>query len=210
MRPPQKSILMKQSKFPLASTLSLTMLILNRGSKKNQSPCMYPGGCNGKQKVFGRPADLERHYKNVHGTKDKFVCDHSKCPRSKDPFFRKDHFRDHLRDFHNEDIGCAKGRTKDEQKWQQAQKTWLAERVIKPKHWRCSRCLVKNHVAEVGWECSSCKTPCEEDRKITRIRLEAGQAAGVMQDSEVAEPNAYFAQLVTGAHGLERDGGLLG
>ncbi len=163
---------------------------------------MYPGGCNGKQTIFHRPADLERHYRNVHGRGDEFACDYPKCPRLKDPFFRKDHFRDHLRDYHKEDIGCAKGGPKDEQKWQQAQKKWLAERAISSKHWRCSWCLVKNYVAEVGWECSSCKTPCEEDR--SRIRLEADQPADViMQDSKVAGLNGYYCSTCNGSPWVE-------
>jgi hypothetical protein len=102
----------------------------------------------------------------------------------------------------SQDIGCAKGGPKDEQKWQQAQKKWLAERAISSKHWRCSWCLVKNYVAEVGWECSSCKTPCEEDR--SRIRLEADQPADViMQDSKVAGLNGYYCSTCNGSPWVE-------
>jgi hypothetical protein len=166
---------MNRSKFYYHQYLS-HFLHFYRGYKKNEFPCQYPGPCNGKQNIFGRPADLERHYKNVHADeKDKFPCDYAKCPRSQDPFSRKDHYRDHLRDFHKEDIGCAKGekssRDKDKREWQKAQKAWLAERVISYKHWRCVRCLVKNYVAEAGWDCSSCKNPCEEDRIRTRQRF---------------------------------------
>ena len=138
---------------------------------------MYPGPCNGKQNVFGRPADLERHYKNVHSDeKDKFFCDARNCPRSQDPFSRKDHYRDHLKDFHKEDIGCARGEKsfrdkQDKREWQKAQNAWLAERVISYKHWHCARCLFKNYVAQAGWECLSCKIPCEEDRVRARQAL---------------------------------------
>jgi hypothetical protein len=107
--------------------------------------------------------------------KDLFPCDYTKCPRSQDSFSRRDHYRDHLRDFHKEDIGCAKGekssRDKDKQEWQKAQKAWLAERVVSNKHWRCAKCLVNNNVIQVGWDCASCKNPCEEDRIRTRQRL---------------------------------------
>jgi len=144
--------------------------------EKNKFPCQYPGPCNGKQNVFGRPADLERHYKNVHADeKDKYPCSYHKCPRSQEVFTRKDHYRDHLKDFHKEDIGCAKGeklaKDKDKRKWQQSQIKWLAERNISPKHWRCPRCLVNNVVAKVGWECMKCHVPCEEDRIRAREKL---------------------------------------
>jgi hypothetical protein len=113
---------------------------------------------------------------NIHATeKEGFYCDYGKCPRSKDPFSRKDHLRDHLRDFHKEDIGFAKGEksSKDiekHRKWQQAQKIWLAERNISDKHWRCAKCLIMNYVAQAGWQCSNCKRECEEDRIRARQR----------------------------------------
>ncbi|KAE9378203.1 hypothetical protein N431DRAFT_174978 [Stipitochalara longipes BDJ] len=146
------------------------------GFKKSQFPCQFPGTCNGKQNVFSRPADLERHYKNVHASnKDAFPCDYAKCPRSQDPFTRKDHYRDHLRDFHKEDIGAAKGEKlsgeRNKQKWQKAQKIWLAERNISHRYWRCAKCLVKNYVIQQGFECSSCKNLCEEDRANVRRKL---------------------------------------
>jgi len=149
--------------------------------KKNQFPCQYPGPCKGKVSVFGRPADLERHYKNVHAdVKDSFPCDYRKCSRSqeKNSFTRKDHYRDHLRDYHKEDIGCCRGEKssggKDKLKWQKAQRLWVAERNIEYKYWRCAKCLVKNYVEQQGWECSSCKSPCEEDRVRARQKLGPG------------------------------------
>jgi hypothetical protein len=207
MKPLQKSILMKQSKFPLSSTLSFILLTLNREVQKNRFPCMYPGLCNGKQNIFNRPADLARHYKNVHCPPEEFACDYPNCPRFKDPFGRKDHYRDHLRDFHKEDIGSAKRGTKDEKHWPRAQKAWLAERIISHRHWRCIRCLVKNYVAEVGWECSSCKTPCEEDR--IRARMKAGESAGDMQVPAIAEPIAYYCAGCNGSLWVEDEGGTM-
>ena len=56
---------------------------------------------------FSRQADLERHIDHVHtedGMKKRFECDYAACPRNASPFHRKDHFRDHLRDQHKEDI----------------------------------------------------------------------------------------------------------
>lgn len=170
---------------------------LIRIHNKNHFPCQYPG-CSGKQTLFSRPADLERHYKNVHSNvKDSFPCDYRKCLRSQDPFTRKDHYRDHLRDYHKEDIGCAKGekssRVKDKQKWQRAQKIWLAERYISHKHWRCNRCLVKNYVTQ-GWECSSCKNPCEEDRIRARKQVMGDPAETTMEDpAETSTEDGYAA-----------------
>jgi hypothetical protein len=149
--------------------------------KKNQFPCQYPGLCTGKVSVFGRPADLERHYKNVHvNEKDSFPCDYRTCPRSqeKNSFMRKDHYRDHLRDYHKEDIGCAKGgkslREKDKLKWQESQRLWLDERNISCIYWRCARCLIRNNIEQQGWECLLCKSPCEEDRVRARMNLDPG------------------------------------
>jgi hypothetical protein len=125
--------------------------------------------------VFSRPADLERHYKNVHASspeKVSFPCDYSKCERALIPFTRKDHYRDHLRDFHMEDIGSAKGEKKmDRKKWLAAQKIWVAERKISAKHWRCAKCLIKHYIAYDGWECEPCKTTCEQDRINARQKL---------------------------------------
>lgn len=131
---------------------------------------MYPGGCKGKQSCFGRPADLDRHYQNVHADDDqkrKFYCDFPRCARAHDPFTRKDHYRDHLKDYHKEDIGSAKGersKTKSKDLWQMEQEQWLLERVIFPHYWRCSKCLDRITVSKNGWDCPRCKTTCEGDR----------------------------------------------
>jgi len=171
--------------------------------ERNRYPCQYPAPCP-KQNVFTRPADLERHYKNVHADKkDRFPCDYSKCNRAQEPFSRKDHYRDHLKDFHKEDIGCLKGekstKDKDTRTWQETQKKWLAERNISPKNWRCPKCLVKNFVAIVGWECSGCRIPCEEDRIRARdkVALEKGLTAedasgAIMEEAtHYTVPNTY-------------------
>jgi hypothetical protein len=160
---------------------------------------LYPWGCKaGKQDTFNRPADLERHYKNVHAPeeeKDQFHCDYAKCERAEKPFSRKDHYRDHLRDFHKEDIGSAKGEKKmDEKKRLAAQKSWRAERRISAKHWRCAKCLAKYYVPYDGWDCEHCKTSCEQERKAARMKL-----AKLAPKEEVMEPmeedtDAHIAQ----------------
>lgn len=138
-------------------------------SRKKEYTCLFLG-CT--QKPFGRSADLDRHYKQVHlqdSEKDSYLCDYKKCERSgrtrdgqptTTAFHRKDHFRDHLRDFHKEDI--PKRGAKD------SGSAWLADRWIEPKWWRCSKCLMRIRVAAHGWECPECKVFCERDRQLVR------------------------------------------
>lgn len=144
---------------------------------------MHPGSCERRNTKgpFGRPADLERHLRNVHADPDqklKFPCDYEKCSngRHSEPFTRKDHYRDHLRDFHKEDIGAFKGEkaaktSAEKKKWAKEQSKWLSERNIYREHWRCARCLVKKIVAKDGWECKGCRIPCEQERIDARDKL---------------------------------------
>jgi hypothetical protein len=136
-------------------------------------PCRFPGCLT--QKRFNRSADLDRHYRNVHASEDQrehFECDYPKCDRARDPFTRKDHYRDHLRDYHKEDLGQAKGAKRENpKKWEQAQKAWLAERNIKPYWWRCAKCLSRVQVREEGWECRKCNMACESERKASRDQM---------------------------------------
>jgi hypothetical protein len=153
-----------------------------RNPQKNKFPCQYPGPCPNRSNVFSRPADLERHYKLVHAPDQKgiFSCDYRKCARSKDAFTRKDHYRDHLRDYHKEDIGSAKMDKKaknNKEEYAKLQQDWLKERNTRPGSWRCGRCLVKVDVRIHGWDCPECKTSCEEDRVKARqlLAMERGK-----------------------------------
>jgi hypothetical protein len=132
-------------------------------------PCQFPG-CVTK-KPFNRPADLDRHYRNVHASadqKERYECDYPKCERATEPFTRKDHYRDHLRDYHKEDLGQAKrAKKEDRQKWEQAQESWLAERNISANWWRCAKCLSRVRVDD-RWECSRCSGTCESERVARR------------------------------------------
>ncbi|KAH9205601.1 hypothetical protein DL95DRAFT_232477, partial [Leptodontidium sp. 2 PMI_412] len=117
---------------------------------------------------FTRRADLARHMKHVHGQPaDQFLCSYRSCARSREgeEFTRKDHFRDHLRSYHLEDIGVNKGlrnpRTEE-------QKELLASRRIDAKWWTCAKYLVRRSVKVDGWDCPSCKVPCEMERKEAR------------------------------------------
>jgi hypothetical protein len=133
-------------------------------------PCQFPG-CQ-TNKPFNRPADLERHYRNVHASadqKERYQCDYPKCERATEPFTRKDHYRDHLRDYHKEDLGQAKrAKKEDRHKWERAQESWLAERNISINWWRCAKCLSRVRVEDDGWECSRCNGTCEPDRAARR------------------------------------------
>lgn len=168
---------------------------------------MFPTNCmgkNGQQASFQRPADLERHYKHVHSSddlKDVHFCTYPKCARYTTPFARKDHYRDHLRDFHKEDIGHAKKSTKNitkygkkeaDRRWQEEQRTWLAERNISEKHWRCARCLTKVSVADHEWTCSACHNRCEQERIDMRMKMPVEVEVPVEVDGYAPNPYECF------------------
>ncbi len=75
------------------------------------------------------------------------------------PFSRQDHYRDHLRTFHLEDI-FRRGNRGDEEWWNTRSK-----RALHMGWWRCSRCLVRVSQAEHGWHCPGCRNMCEKERK---------------------------------------------
>ncbi|KAH7325795.1 hypothetical protein B0I35DRAFT_474530 [Stachybotrys elegans] len=121
--------------------------------------CLYPG-CNARPR---RRADLDRHYKNVHrsNSKEVFTCDYGRCPRSNQPFNRRDHFRDHLRDFHKEDIekrGSNGTGTVSSTSSVTANRNW----------WRCSKCLHRVQISVDGFSCPDCKAQCEPSRMARR------------------------------------------
>lgn len=175
---------------PQSFVTSDVVLIQDSYPVKGFHRCMYPGGCLGKQTTFSRPADLERHYQNFHGDEDmkkKFYCDFTKCTRHHDAFTRKDHYRDHLRDFHQEDLGTARGMNsrskKSKEEYERIQAQWLQTRKIFPHYWRCSKCLDRITVAKSGWKCARCQTTCETDRiesrRIITPKTEAVDAMGM-------------------------------
>ncbi|KAK3377814.1 hypothetical protein B0H63DRAFT_478043 [Podospora didyma] len=130
-------------------------------SQENGLACLVPG-CPKKQ-PFDRSADLDRHIKMAHSptSEKKSPCDR-KCHRRGVPFLRADHFRDHMRDIHTEDL-LPRGRKMDQK--------WWESRIIFDDWWRCVRCLaVQVKVETDGFVCPECKNPCEEDRKRWRMR----------------------------------------
>lgn len=121
--------------------------------------CLHPG-CTAKP--FKRIADLQRHYRNTHNpdsTKDAYFCDYPRCTRAREPFRRRDHFRDHLREYHREDIQ-KRGVTVNEE--------WLDGRYYANNWWRCPRCLIRVYISKDDFECPKCKGSCEPKRKEKR------------------------------------------
>ncbi|ETS74617.1 hypothetical protein PFICI_13101 [Pestalotiopsis fici W106-1] len=123
--------------------------------------CSEPG-CESKTS-FKRKADLQRHWEQIHQTPDQkrqFFCDYPKCERSHDSFGRIDHFRQHYRDFHNEDLPRKSGESID----------WYADKKqsVSPRTWRCVKCLSKVVIKDSGFTCNQCNTPCEKQRRNIR------------------------------------------
>ncbi|KAK0702620.1 hypothetical protein B0T21DRAFT_110399 [Apiosordaria backusii] len=141
-------------------------------SEKQTYPCLVPGCA---QKAFSRSADLDRHYKMVHVDEDKkvkFKCDYKKCNRHDSPFYRQDHFRDHLRDFHKEDL--LRRSKKEDRKWWEGR----APHAVYKGWWRCNRCLVKRvDIAQDGYTCPGCGNPCEAERQRVREAVREGYAS---------------------------------
>ncbi|KAI0114484.1 hypothetical protein GGR51DRAFT_447244 [Nemania sp. FL0031] len=120
-------------------------------------------GCHGR---FRRKADFIRHREQRHlpaDKKTKFPCDWKKCQRAKDPFYRRDHQRDHFRDYHSEDLTRRGSSSKEDDKW------WKS-RMINPIWWRCRHCLARVKVQEHGYICPACVTSCETERQSYRSR----------------------------------------
>ncbi|KAI0164472.1 hypothetical protein GGR52DRAFT_125098 [Hypoxylon sp. FL1284] len=113
---------------------------------------------------FRRKADLERHYLHKHrdaSQKTPFPCDWKRCQRSREPFYRLDHLREHMRDYHNEDLP-RRGPNKENNS------DWWASRNVDPAWWRCAKCLARIPIDTKGFECAKCKTQCEPERRKLR------------------------------------------
>ncbi|KAL3424231.1 C2H2 finger domain containing protein [Phlyctema vagabunda] len=126
--------------------------------------CQHPDCVD---KSFKRSADLGRHYAGTHATteeREQFRCSYKRCKRAGEPFGRKDHYREHLREYHKEDLPK---RIHGEE----SQAAWWAERKNVQSWWRCTKCLHKVHIAKDGFMCSECNTPCESNRAAAREQM---------------------------------------
>ncbi|KAK1762961.1 hypothetical protein QBC33DRAFT_255118 [Phialemonium atrogriseum] len=130
-------------------------------SQAGKFPCLF---ANCPSKAFGRAADLDRHLKMVHfkETHRGTPCDYRRCGRRRQPFHRLDHFRDHLREFHKEDLP-RRGQAEDTQWWASR-----AARAVYEGWWRCNRCLGRVAVGEDGYVCPGCGSHCEVERQRVR------------------------------------------
>lgn len=167
------------------------MLSYYRDIKKAEYPCQFPSITCSERQPFKRPADLKRHYQNVHvsaGSKYNFPCDYVHCVRHNTPFSRKDYYRNHLRDYHKEDIGRAqRHRTLTKKAWLGVQNNWIAQRKISPHWWRCSKCLSKVEIATNGFECHNCRFKCEEERRGRISAMSKGKGKDIEEDLLVHE-----------------------
>jgi hypothetical protein len=129
---------------------------------------------NCKAKPFTRHYDLERHFAIHRDFSDyeEHYCDYKKCPH-KEPF-RKDHAREHYREYHSEDIikrGMPKrtkpmhGQKKPVKKPETVEE-FLAARLnsINLRWWRCSKCLRRVRANDDGYICPTCRIACEPER----------------------------------------------
>ena len=75
-------------------------------------PCLWEG-C---ESDFGRATDLHRHYNSVH-VSVRTDCPHKWCGRTGNHgFSRKDHFKEHLREVHKQDIPKVSNRRNSSEK----------------------------------------------------------------------------------------------
>lgn len=115
-------------------------------------------GC--KATPFTRHYDLERHFKSRHSAKGFVNCDYTKCPHK--AALRKDHCREHYREYHNEDL--IKRGDSNAQGF-----LFNKSDYMQPNWWRCSRCLHRVSIKKYAFKCGKCKTDCERERVAWRM-----------------------------------------
>lgn len=167
--------LMARSEGPLAMDICRTSLFLvlaegpgkptpRRSTPRQTFQCEH-AAC--KNKTFSRSADLVRHRSIVHkleDTRERFFCDYRRCSRHEQPFFRADHFRDHLRDQHKEDI-VRRGSSADKDWWNSRNRHAMWDGW-----WRCSKCMKRVDTATYGFVCPGCGNNCEVERQKRRTQ----------------------------------------
>ena len=131
--------------------------------------CEHPSCWDIRDKFrFNVFTDLAHHYKHSHPANieaETIPCSYDSCKRSDDPFTRRDAYRDHLREYHLEDMLKRHKKKNREQEW------W-ASRIVSPVWWRCVRCLGPSIVVQKdGWTCTTCNQDCEPERIFIRKSL---------------------------------------
>lgn len=133
--------------------------------------CEHPSCWDIRDKFrFNVFTDLAHHYKHSHPANieaETIPCSYDSCKRSDDPFTRRDAYRDHLREYHLEDMLKRHKKKNREQEW------W-ASRIVSPVWWRCVRCLGPSIVVQKdGWACTTCNQECEPERIFIRKSIAA-------------------------------------
>jgi hypothetical protein len=127
-----------------------------------------------KAKPFTRHYDLERHFLTIHqvdkerGEKSLVYCDYTKCPHKEG--FRKDHCREHYREYHAEDL-IKRSQPKHSKprrghKKPETVEEFMASRLRNIEHswWRCSKCVQRVKINDHGFTCPGCRVACEPER----------------------------------------------
>ncbi|KAH7389025.1 hypothetical protein BKA64DRAFT_128083 [Cadophora sp. MPI-SDFR-AT-0126] len=104
-----------------------------------------------------------------------FKCDYDSCHQTQSKTFsQKEAYRDHLRDFHREDI-LGSRRVDD---------LWFETRDIQERWWRCKNCLSRVPISQDGYTCSTCYEPCEVERiNARKARFEAEMPRIIVTES---------------------------
>ena len=139
-----------------------------------------------KAKPFTRHYDLERHFKIHGGDNGQVNCDYKRCSHTEP--FRKDHCREHYREYHAEDL--VKRGSPKHSKSKQGQKSetveeFLAARInnINLSWWRCSKCVKRVQVNDHGYKCPKCNIDCEPVRVAWREKALASSKGSQAVDS---------------------------
>jgi hypothetical protein len=138
----------------------------------------------------------------MHGDKGGLECDYPKCPHK--TRFRKDHCREHYREYHNEDLlkrskpsaekhkkekdrkEADKKNSKRSQDKPEAVEEFLAtRRHTDLSWWRCTKCIARVKVNPDGYMCSTCNIACEPERAAWRKKKEQEKALAPTKNSRV-------------------------
>ncbi|PVH86038.1 kinase-like protein [Cadophora sp. DSE1049] len=154
--------------------------------------CEHPSCWDVRDKFrFSVFTDLAHHYKHSHPANieaEMIPCSYDSCKRSDDPFTRKDAYRDHLREYHLEDMLKRHKKKNREQEW------W-ASRIVSPVWWRCVRCLGPSIIVQRdGWTCKTCNQECEPERIHVRKSIATNtfpKGGGLSEKFGIVSPRQY-------------------
>ncbi|TLD21474.1 hypothetical protein PspLS_09143 [Pyricularia sp. CBS 133598] len=146
-----------------------TIPVEGPSSPKQLYWCPYPD-CDA---VFDRSANLTRHVakskkhaleEGSSSSPEIYHCGFRSCQRTgRDAIPRKDHCREHLRNYHKQDL------------YKRGEKVgieWLKECLIDKAYWYCNKCLTRNSTVDMSsaWRCIRCGTKCENERIAIRLQ----------------------------------------